>query len=179
MKARWLFYESQVAVLWEPDGCSMRARWLFYESQVAVLWEPGGCSMRDKDTCFMRATDDCFSRATDGSTMKVTDCPFGDKGGQGDSDNRWKGKLGAYAMKRVAADAHLPIPCLFDPAKCSDDRADYCLGWRIAVRDHVKSFENFLHGNLLCRGGWALNRIYSKQMWLNFRLARSKCSGNF
>ena len=30
-------------------------------------------------------------------------------------------------MKRVAADADLPFPWLFVPAKRSDDRADYCL----------------------------------------------------
>ena len=38
-----------------------------------------------------------------------------------------KGKLGANAMKRVAAGAHLPIAWLFEPAKRPDDRADYCL----------------------------------------------------
>ena len=38
-----------------------------------------------------------------------------------------KRKLGANAMKRVAAGAHLPTPWLFEPAKSSDDRADYCL----------------------------------------------------
>ena len=38
-----------------------------------------------------------------------------------------KGKLGAHAMKRVAAGAHLPAPGLFEPAKRPDDRADYCL----------------------------------------------------
>ena len=38
-----------------------------------------------------------------------------------------KGKLGAYAMKRVAAGAHLSTPWLFELAKLSDDRADYCL----------------------------------------------------
>ena len=38
-----------------------------------------------------------------------------------------KGKLGANAMKRVAAGAHLPTPWLFEPAKRPDDRADYCL----------------------------------------------------
>ena len=31
-------------------------------------------------------------------------------------------------MKRVDAGAHLPTPWLFQPAKRSDDRADYCLG---------------------------------------------------
>ena len=41
---------------------------------------------------------------------------------------RKKGKLGTYAMKRVAAGAHLPKPWLFEPAKRPDDRADYCLG---------------------------------------------------
>ena len=40
----------------------------------------------------------------------------------GDGDG--KGKL--YAMKHVAAGAHLPTPSLFEPAKRSDDRADYC-----------------------------------------------------
>ena len=38
-----------------------------------------------------------------------------------------KGKLGANAVKRVAADAHLPTPWLFEPAKRPDDRADCCL----------------------------------------------------
>ena len=38
-----------------------------------------------------------------------------------------KGKLGAYAIKRVAAGAHLPTPWLFEPAKRPDDTADYCL----------------------------------------------------
>ena len=37
-----------------------------------------------------------------------------------------KGKLGANAMKRVAAGAHLPTPWLFEHAKRPDDR-DYCL----------------------------------------------------
>ena len=39
-----------------------------------------------------------------------------------------KGNLGAYAMKRVAAGAHLPTLWLFEPAKRQDNRADYCLG---------------------------------------------------
>ena len=40
-----------------------------------------------------------------------------------------KGKLGANAMKRVAAGDHFPIPWLgiFEPAKRPDDRVDYCL----------------------------------------------------
>ena len=33
--------------------------------------------------------------------------------------------LRAYAMKRVAADAHLPTSWIFEPAK--RDRVDYCL----------------------------------------------------
>ena len=41
-----------------------------------------------------------------------------------------KGKLGANAMKRVAAGAQLSTPWLFKPAKRSDDRADFCLGTR-------------------------------------------------
>ena len=39
-----------------------------------------------------------------------------------------KGKLGAYAVKRVAAGAHLPIPWLSEPAKCPDDKAEFRLG---------------------------------------------------
>ena len=38
-----------------------------------------------------------------------------------------KENLGANAVKRVAAAAHLPTPWLFEPAKRADDRADYCL----------------------------------------------------
>ena len=36
-----------------------------------------------------------------------------------------KGKLGAYAMKRVTAGAHLPRPWLFEPAKLPDDRPNF------------------------------------------------------
>ena len=39
-----------------------------------------------------------------------------------------KEKLGAYAMKCVAAGTYLPTPWLFQPVKRPDDRADYCLG---------------------------------------------------
>ena len=39
-------------------------------------------------------------------------------------------KVGAYAMKRVAAGAHLRNPWLFETAKRPDDQADYCLGTR-------------------------------------------------
>ena len=41
-----------------------------------------------------------------------------------------KGKLGANAMKCVAAGAHLPTPWFFEPAKRPDVRPDYCLGTR-------------------------------------------------
>ena len=41
--------------------------------------------------------------------------------------SRKKGKMEAYAMKCVAAGAHLPTPWLFEPAKRPDDRTDYCL----------------------------------------------------
>ena len=40
---------------------------------------------------------------------------------------RGKEKMGAYAMKRVAAGAHLRTLWLLEPAKLPDDRADYCL----------------------------------------------------
>ena len=36
-------------------------------------------------------------------------------------------KLGAHAMKRVAAGAHLPTTWFFEPGKRPDNRADYCL----------------------------------------------------
>ena len=36
-----------------------------------------------------------------------------------------KGTLVAYAMKRVAAGAHLPTHWVFEPAKRTDDKADY------------------------------------------------------
>ena len=45
-------------------------------------------------------------------------------------------KLGAYAMKRVAASAHLPAPRLFEPAKRPDDRADYCLEKTTGVEEN-------------------------------------------
>ena len=38
-----------------------------------------------------------------------------------------KRKLGPYAMMRVTAGAHLPIPWLFEPAKRPNDTAEYCL----------------------------------------------------
>ena len=41
-----------------------------------------------------------------------------------------KGKLGAHAIKRVAASGHPRTPWLFEPAKLPDDKADYCLGTR-------------------------------------------------
>ena len=47
------------------------------------------------------------------------------------SGDEGKGKLGAHAMKRVAAGVHLPTPRLFELAKRPDDRADYCLDERI------------------------------------------------
>ena len=37
------------------------------------------------------------------------------------------GKLKAYAKQRVAEGAHPPTPRFFEPAKSTDDRADYCL----------------------------------------------------
>ena len=37
-----------------------------------------------------------------------------------------KRKFGPYALKRVAAGAHLPTPWLFELAKRPHDRADYC-----------------------------------------------------
>ena len=54
-------------------------------------------------------------------------CHLG-RGVQHDPDIGNEGKLGAYAMQRVAAGAHLPTPRLFEPAQRLDDKADYCVG---------------------------------------------------
>ena len=45
----------------------------------------------------------------------------------GGINEKRKGKLGAYAMRRVAAGADLPTPWLFELAKRPGDRANYCL----------------------------------------------------
>ena len=42
-----------------------------------------------------------------------------------------KRKVGANAMKRVAAGAHLPTPWLFAPAKRPDDRAEFYKTWTV------------------------------------------------
>ena len=39
-------------------------------------------------------------------------------------------ELGAHALDREAAGAHLPTSWLFEPAKCPDDGGDYCVGIR-------------------------------------------------
>ena len=52
--------------------------------------------------------------------------------------------LGAYAMKSVAAGAHLPTPCLFEPAKRPDERAEYCLGnYRLTYNCQLQLNLNF------------------------------------
>ena len=43
-------------------------------------------------------------------------------------------------MKRVAADAHLPTPGLFEPAKRPDYRADYCLDCSSLPKHQVNVF---------------------------------------
>ena len=49
-------------------------------------------------------------------------------------------KMGAYAMKRVAAGAHLSTLWLFEPAICPDDRTDYCLGQSIFITGGISVF---------------------------------------
>ena len=49
------------------------------------------------------------------------------------TDPHNEGKLGANAMERVAASVYLPTPWLFEPTKRPDDRADYCLEFRIPI----------------------------------------------
>ena len=48
-------------------------------------------------------------------------------------EEKSKGKLGAYAMTRVAAGVHLPTLWLFEPAKYPVDRTDYCLGLPMGI----------------------------------------------
>ena len=55
-----------------------------------------------------------------------------------------KEKLGAYAMKRVAAGAHLPTSWLFEPAKLPDDRTDDCLDSR-PTTSLCGSVQNSIH----------------------------------
>ena len=55
-----------------------------------------------------------------------------------------KGKLGANAMKPVAA--HIPTPWLFEPAKRSHDRADYCLGHTSKIGCWTSEFRDMLTG---------------------------------
>ena len=61
--------------------------------------------------------------------------------------------LEAYAMKRVAAGAHLPTPWLFEPAKRPDDRADYCLDCR-TFPSGITGY-SFLHLSGVGRALWA------------------------
>ena len=51
-----------------------------------------------------------------------------------------KGKLGANAMKRVSAGAHLPTTWLFEPAKRSHDSADYCLHCQLVRSRKLEQF---------------------------------------
>ena len=46
-------------------------------------------------------------------------------------------------MKRVDAGAHLPAHRVFEPAKCPDDRADYCLGYETRLQ-HYAEFRKFI-----------------------------------
>ena len=68
----------------------------------------------------------------------------------GQTPFRKKGKLGANAIKRVAAGAHLPTPWLFEPGKCPDDRDDYCRDSPSASTRY-----SFLHLSGLGRALWA------------------------
>ena len=62
---------------------------------------------------------------------------------QSEGIRRKRGKLAAYARKRVAAGAHLPSPWLFEPAKYPDDKADYCLD-RFEEQKEFKGIRKFL-----------------------------------
>ena len=63
-----------------------------------------------------------FHRTLAGASVYMYYRPFGFR-------VQKKGKLGSYAIKRVAAGAHIPTPWLFEPAKRPDDAADYCLDY--------------------------------------------------
>ena len=47
------------------------------------------------------------------------------------NDEQRIGRLGVYAMERVAAGAHTPTPWLFEPAKRPDDRPESA--WTVVV----------------------------------------------
>ena len=66
-------------------------------------------------------------------------------------DDLKKGKLGAYAMKRVAAGAHLLTPWIFKPARRPDDKADYCLDCSFLPQWKY----SFLHLSGVRRALWA------------------------
>ena len=85
-----------------------------------------------------------------------------------------KGKLGVYAINRVAAGAHLPTSWFFGPAKRPEDRADYCLNkcvkWYIPLSgfDYIWSenlwilnFESCRFSNGCCGRYWWRRRLWS------------------
>ena len=85
---------------------------------------------------------------------------------------RKKGKLGAYAIKRVAAGAHLPTPWLCEPTKRPDDRADYCLDCSfLTLRKHrVETFsKSWFHVNFSMPLRWSLTIMDSRHNWLSSR----------
>ena len=51
-------------------------------------------------------------------------------------------------MKRVAAGAHLLTPWLLEPAKRSDDKADYCLGCSFLAQCKHQVLVVTLEGNV-------------------------------
>ena len=69
------------------------------------------------------------------------------------SVNMEKRKVGALAMKRVAAGAHLPTPWLFEPAKRSDDKPTTALA--AVSSPSASTWYTFLHLSGVGRVLWA------------------------
>ena len=74
-----------------------------------------------------------------------------------------KGKLAAYAIKRVAVGAHLLTPWFFEPAKSPDDRADSLPGLQFEVFPSANTKYSFLRLSGEGRALWANNSEGSAQ----------------
>ena len=85
-------------------------------------------------------------------------------------------EVGAYAIKRVAAGAHLPTLWLFEPAKCPDDKADYYLDCsffpQCKHRVHLFTLEWTPYGWIMVRARpneysqWSIYLPKGKTSWL-------------
>ena len=70
-------------------------------------------------------------------------------------------ELVVYAIKRVAAGAHVPTPRFFEPAKRPDDRADFCMD--CSFLPSASTRYSFLKLNGVGRALWAYSGEGSAQ----------------